>query len=417
MSNMFGIIDCNNFFVSCERVFHPRLKGVPVVVLSNNDGCVVARSNEAKAMGIAMGTPFFKVRHLVESGQLHVRSGNLTLYGDMSRRVMSIVRRSVSRVEVYSIDECFMDMEGIQDAESFGRELSAKVERWTGIPVSVGVAPTKTLAKMASKFAKKYAGYHGCCVIDTEEKRVKALRLTDVQDVWGVGRKMHALLHQCGVTTAYQFTQWKVERVRRMFSLPAVHTWRELNGQSCIQMELPSTKQSITSSRSFKDPISDYEQLHAIVADFSAMCARKLRSEHSAAQMVSVFIRTDRFRPDLPQYSNVASVRLDVPTSDLRELAHAAHLALRSIYRTNFGFKKAGVMLSMISHEAVQGNLFDRVDRSKQARLLHAIDSIQQEMGSDLIRVASQDSVSKVMSHQFRSPNFTTQLDELMEVK
>ena len=414
---MFGIIDCNNFFVSCERVFHPKLKGVPVVVLSNNDGCVVARSNEAKAMGIAMGTPFFKVRHLVEDGALHVRSGNLTLYGDMSRRVMSIVRRSVPRIEVYSIDECFMDLDGVHDVEGFGRELSAKVERWTGIPVSVGVAQTKTLSKMASVFAKKYRGYHGCCVIDSEEKRIKALRLTDIQDVWGVGRKMYATLHQCGVSTAFQFSQWKVERVRRMFSLPAVHTWRELNGQSCIRMELPSAKQSITSSRSFKEPISDFEQLHSVVADFCAMCARKLRSEHSAAQLVSVYIRTDRFRPDLPQYSNVASVRLDVPTSDLCELAQAAHRALKGIYRSNYGFKKAGVMLSMISHEAVQGNLFDLVDRSKQARLLSAIDSIQQKMGTDLIKVASQDSVSKVMSHQFRSPNFTTQWDELMEVK
>ena len=414
---MFGIIDCNNFFVSCERVFHPKLKGVPVVVLSNNDGCVVARSNEAKAMGIAMGTPFFKVRHWVDSGQLHVRSGNLTLYGDMSRRVMSIVRQSVPRVEVYSIDECFMDLDGIRDVERFGRELSAKVERWTGIPVSVGVAGTKTLAKMASKFAKKYSGYHGCCVIDSEEKRLKALKLTAVEDVWGVGRKMHAVLHQCGVLTAYQFAEWKVERVRRMFSLPAVHTWCELNGKSCIKMEQPSVKQSITSSRSFKEPLSNFEQLHGVVSDFSAMCARKLRSENSAAQMVSVFIRTDRFRPDLPQYSNMASVRLDVPTSDLRELAGAAYEALKSIYRPHYGFKKAGVTLSMISHEAVQGSLFDHVDREKQAQLLKAIDSIQQKMGADLIRVASQNSVGKVMLHQFRSPNFTTQWDELLEVK
>lgn len=414
---MFGIIDCNNFFVSCERVFHPKLKDVPVVVLSNNDGCVVARSNEAKAMGIAMGTPFFKVRHWVDSGQLHVRSGNLTLYGDMSRRVMSIVRQSVPRVEVYSIDECFMDLDGIRDVERFGRELSAKVERWTGIPVSVGVAGTKTLAKMASKFAKKYSGYHGCCVIDSEEKRWKALKLTAVEDVWGVGRKMHAVLHQCGVLTAYQFAEWKVERVRRMFSLPAVHTWCELNGKSCIKMEQPSVKQSITSSRSFKEPLSNFEQLHGVVSDFSAMCARKLRSENSAAQMVSVFIRTDRFRPDLPQYSNMASVRLDVPTSDLRELAGAAYEALKSIYRPHYGFKKAGVTLSMISHEAVQGSLFDHVDREKQAQLLKAIDSIQQKMGADLIRVASQNSVGKVMLHQFRSPNFTTQWDELLEVK
>ena len=414
---MFGIIDCNNFFVSCERVFRPWLKGMPVVVLSNNDGCVVARSNEAKAMQIAMGTPFFKVRHLVESGQLHVCSGNLTLYGDMSRRVMSIVRRSVPRIEVYSIDECFMDLDGIQDVQRFGQELSAKVEKWTGIPVSVGVAPTKTLAKMGSKFAKKYAGYKGCCLIDTEERRLKALQLTKVEDVWGVGRRMSQTLHQCAVQTAYDFTLWKPDRVRRMFSLPAVHTWRELNGQACIQMETPSAKQSITSSRSFKEPLREFEQLHAVVADFAALCARKLRQEKSAARLITVFIRTDRFRPDLPQYSNAASVQLEVATSDVREIASAALKALTCIYRPHFGYKKAGVMLSQISNGAVQGSLFDTVDREKQARLLSAIDHIQHKLGNDAIRVASQESFTKVMAHEFRSPNYTTQLDELLEVK
>ena len=414
---MFGIIDCNNFFVSCERVFRPWLKSVPVVVLSNNDGCVVARSNEAKAMKIAMGTPYFKVKYLVDEGKLHVCSGNLTLYGDMSRRVMSIVSKSVPRIEVYSIDECFMDLDGISDVRQFGQQLSAKVERWTGIPVSVGVAPTKTLAKMASRFAKKYPGYKGCCVIDTEERRLKALQLTAISDVWGIGRRMSETLRQCAVTTAYDFTLWKPERIRRMFSLPAVHTWRELNGLSCIQLETPSAKQSITSSRSFKSPISDFEQLHAVVADFSALCARKLRKEKSTARLITVFIRTDRFRPDLPQYSNAASVQLDVATSDVREIATAAHKALRNIFQPHFGYKKAGVMLSQISNGAVQGNLFDTVDREKQARLLSAIDTIQRKMGNDMIRVASQESYTKVMAHEFRSPNYTTQLDELLEVK
>lgn len=413
---MFGIIDCNNFFVSCERVFCPKLKNVPVVVLSNNDGCVIARSNEAKAMGIKMGMPYFKVRYLVDAGKLQVRSGNLTLYGDMSKRIMSIVRQRVPRIEVYSIDECFMDLDGISNPEVFGRELAATVEKWTGVPVSIGIAPTKTLAKMASKFAKHYKGYKGCCVIDTHEKRLKALELTEIGDVWGIGRKMNATLQACAVHTARDFSKWKVDKVRRMFSLPAVYTWRELNGTPCIKLETPAAKQSITSSRSFKNTIDDFEELHALIADFSAICARKLRKEKSAARNITVYIRTDRFRPDLPQYSNAASVQLDVATSDMREIAAAAAKALRAIYRPHFGYKKAGVMLSDISNGSVQGNLFDTVDRKKQERLLQTIDKIHNKIGSDVLKMASQESFTKQTSHQFRSPNYTTLLSDIIEV-
>lgn len=413
---MYGIIDCNNFFVSCERVFAPALKGVPVVVLSNNDGCVVARSNEAKAMGIAMGTPYFKVRHLVKEGLLHVRSGNMVLYGDMSRRVMSLVRKRVPRIEVYSIDECFMDLEGIDKLEDFGRELAQMVEKWTGIPVSIGIAPTKTLAKMASRFAKKHKGYKGCCLIDTDEKRLKALKLTTVDDVWGIGRRMSETLHSLQTHTALQFTEWRVERVRRCFALPAVHTWNELQGLACIKLETPAAKQSITSSRSFKTPIDDFEKLHALVADFCALCAAKLRKEKSAARTVTVFIRTDRFRPDLPQYSNAASVQLDVATSDVREIASAATRALKDIFKPYFGYKKAGVVLTELSNMAVQGNLFDPIDRQKQARLLQAIDQIHLRMGSKALQVASQEPYANAMSHEFRSPNYTTNLNDIIVV-
>lgn len=413
---MFGIIDCNNFFVSCERVFCPQLKGVPVVVLSNNDGCVIARSNEAKAMGIAMGTPFFKVKHLMQSGVLHVKSGNLTLYGDMSRRVMSIVRKRVPRIEVYSIDECFMDLDGIGNVEAFGRELSATVERCTGIPVSVGVAPTKTLAKLASRFAKKYAGYKGCCVIDNEEKRRKALELTDIGDVWGVGRRMQAALERCRVHTALDYSLRKPEWLRRMFSLPAVYTWRELNGHACIKLETPAAKQSVTSSRSFKTPITEFDSLAPIVADFAAHCAAKLRDEGSAARSVTVFIRTDAFRPDLPQYRNAATECLFVATSDLRELADAAERALRSIFRPGYGYKKAGVVLGHIENGSVQTDLFDTIDREKQARLLDTIDKIHHRLGAKALQLASQEPCTSVMNHQFRSPDYTTQLSDIIEV-
>ena len=414
---LFGIIDCNNFFVSCERVFRPRLKGVAVVVLSNNDGCVIARSNEAKAMGIKMGTPYFKVRPLVQRGLLHVCSGNLTLYGDMSRRVMSIVRQHVPQIEVYSIDECFMDLTGIRNVKAFGEDLSALVEKWTGIPVSIGIAPTKTLAKIASKFAKKYPGYRGCCRIETEAQRLKALELTEIGDVWGIGRRIGARLAEAEVRTAADFAAWKETRVRRYFTLPTVQTWRELNGRACLGLETPAAKQSITSSRSFKKPLQDFGQLRAVIVDFAAECAHKLREEGSAAKKVTVFIRTDSFRPDLPQYSNAATVQLDVHTSDVRELAGAAGRALEAIFSDRFAYKKAGVYLSDIAHGVVQGYLFDKVDRQKQARLLQAVDRIHERMGKDALTLASQESVQKVMSHEFRSPCYTTRLSDIIEVK
>lgn len=413
---MIGLVDCNNFFVSCERVFNPQLEGRPVVVLSNNDGCVVARSNEAKAMGIQMGEPYFKVRHWVERGELMVRSGNLTLYGDMSRRVMSVVRRQVPRMEVYSIDECFLDLEGVPDLAAFGRRLSGMVRQWTGIPVSVGIAPTKTLAKVASKFAKKYAGYQGCCLIDTEEKRVKALQLTAVGDVWGVGRRHLPLLQLRGVRTAYDLTLWGKERVRANLALPGVRTWRELRGCPAIPMEAPSARQSITTSRSFKAPIADYGQLRALVADFASSCADKLRADKSAARTVTTYIRTDRFRTDLPQYSNAASITLDVATSDLREIVSAATQCLRNIFREGLGYKKAGVLLSDLSHGSVQAHLFDSVDREKQKRLLEAIDRVRHRNGAGALKVASQESYKKALNSEFRSPDYTTSWDDLIEV-
>lgn len=414
---MFGIIDCNNFFVSCERVFRPQLRGRAVVVLSSNDGCAIARSNEAKALGIKMGDPFFKLRHLVQSGKLLVCSGNLTLYGDMSRRVMSIVRKSVPRAEQYSIDECFMELDGISNVYTFGQELAYKVERWTGIPVSIGVAPTKTLAKIASKFAKKYPGYKGCCVIDTEEKRIKALQLTSVADVWGIGRRSLPQLTERGARTAFDLTLWKEERVRRLLHLPGIHTWHELKGHPCLSLETPAKKKSMTSSRSFKQGIDDYDTLHSFVVDFSSNCAARLREERSAAHTVTVFIRTDPFRPDLPQYSNAATVRLDVASGDLRELAAASTRCLRTIFRKGYKYKKAGVVVTDIENGCVQTNLFDATDREKQTRLLEAIDRVHRKNGNDSLQVASQRSVSSAISQEFKTPCYTTKLEDVIIVR
>ena len=414
---MVGLVDCNNFFVSCERVFNPKLVGRPVVVLSNNDGCVIARSNEAKEMGIKMGEPFFRVRSLYESGNLEVRSGNLTLYRDMSKRVMSVVRRHVARIEVYSIDECFLDLEGVPDLQKLGRNLAQTIRKWTGIPVSVGIAPTKTLAKMASKFAKKYPGYQSCCLIDTDEKRLKALQLTPIADVWGVGRRHLSMLQFRGVKTAYDLTLWNETKVRNYLSLPGVRMWRELQGHPAIPLEPPAAKQSITTSRSFKSPITEYEELRSLIADFASLCTDKLRQEKSAARTITAYIRTDRFRVDLPQYNPAASISLDVATSDLREIISAATQCLKAIYQPGYGFKKAGVLLSDISHGSVQAHLFDQVDREKQKRLLEAIDQVRHKNGASALKVATQESYMKALNHEHRSPNFSTQLEDIIVVK
>ncbi len=414
---MIGIIDCNNFFVSCERVFQPQLEGKAVVVLSNNDGCVVARSNEAKQMGIKMGVPFFQVQHLVKQGLLHVRSSNYRLYGDMSQRVMSLVRKHVPHLEIYSIDEGFFDLEGIKDAETFGRELAAMIRKCTGIPVSVGIAPTKTLAKIASKFAKKHAGYHHCCIIDNEEKRIKALQLTEIGDVWGIGRQHKQRLTERGIRTAHDFTLMRETSVRSQMALPGVHTWRELRGQSVLDFQPTSAKRSMTSSRSFRDCINNYEELRSIIADFAANCAERLRREGSAALIVTTFVSTNRFRTDEIQYANAASVKLDVATSDIRELVGAALQAFDKIFLPCYSYKKAGVSLNQIvSNQCIQQNIFDNVDRNKQQRLLKAIDTIKSREGKQAIRVAVQGNVQKAMRSDHTSRHYTTSLDEIIEV-
>lgn len=401
---MQGLVDCNNFFVSCERTVQPQLVGKAVIVLSNNDGCAIARSNEAKALGIKMGEPYFRLRHLVDAGVLHACSAHYALYEDLSRRVMQTVQQLVPHIEVYSIDECFLDLSGLSELEALGRRIAATVLAQTGIPVSVGVAPTKTLAKMGSKFAKKYTGYQGCCLIDTEEKRLKALRLTPIDDVWGIGRRCADKLRRCGIRTAYDLTRLSEEQVRGMLALPGLRTLRELNGTPAIPTRPPSPKKSLAVSRSFRKGITDFPTLRTRVADFAAACAEKLRAEHSFAPAVTTYIRTDPFRTDLPQYANSATVTLDVATDDLRELVAAATQALAAVYRPGYAYKKAGVYLDHLQHGAVCGYLFDTVDRARGRRLLDAIDHIKQRHGASALRVAAQSDSHESLRHTFLRP-------------
>ena len=420
---MYALVDCNNFFVSCERVFRPQLEGKAVVVLSNNDGCVVARSNESKAMGIKMGTPFYQVRDMVKAGRLIACSSNYTMYGDLSSRVMSILAEAVPRIEIYSIDEAFLCMDGMspEKIEGISRELVAKVRKWVGIPVSIGIAPTKTLSKIASHFAKKYPGYRGVCRIDSEEKRLKALSLTPIREVWGVGRKLSVSMEQKGIRTALDYVQRPEEWIRKNYMLHGVRTWLELRGQVCVEEELPEKRRSICTSRSFPGMITDRSEIAARVADFAAKCAQKLREEHSAARQVYVVLYTNRFRDDLPQYFPCASVRLPVAASNTQEIVSAALKGFDTIYRSDYQYKKAGVTVSdLVDADAVQASLFDYdIDRRrKQDRLSEVMDRVNAG-GHNLVRLAAQRSgdYTDGIRSDYRSRRYSTSLDEVIEIR
>ena len=329
---LYALVDCDNCYVSCERVFNPALEGKAVVVLSNNDGCVVARSQEAKAMGIPEGLPFFQLSERFPGQEIHALSSNYTLYGDMSRRVMNILRAAAPDIFVYSIDEAFLMLDESpympMDYKAWGEALAAKVRRWTGMPVSIGIAHTKTLAKVASKFAKRYPGYHKCCFIQTDEQREKALSLFPVADVWGIGRRHAARLLAAGVRTALDFTRLPAASVQRSMTVTGLRTWMELHARDCIALDNLPRKQTICTSRSFPHMLAAGDALRVAVAGFAARCAQKLRQQKSMAQMVTVFMSTNPFREELDQLSLSRTVCLPAPAQSDTEIINAAHEAL-----------------------------------------------------------------------------------------
>ena len=418
---LFGLADCNNFYASCERVFHPDLEGKPVVVLSNNDGCVIARSNESKALGLKMGDPFYQVKDLLEREGVAVFSSNYNLYGDMSKRVMSLLSRYTPHIDVYSIDEAFLDFSDRDNLWEYGKEIVRRVRKGTGIPISLGIAPTKTLAKMASKFAKKYKGYEGVCLIDTDEKREKALRLFDVGDVWGIGHRHTKRLNYYGIHTAWDFTQKSESWVRREMTVVGTRTWKELRGESCISIDDLPHKKSICTSRSFPDKgLDKLADVEEAVANFAAACARKLRESRIACAAMTVFAYTSRFRTDLPQDDIYANIVFPVATNDSQEIIAAAVGALRRFWKDQgFLYKKAGVIVWNICREhEIQGNLFDPVNREKQRKLMEAIDAINLRNGHNTIRVATQGySRSWHLKNEHISRQYTTNLDQAIRVK
>ena len=449
---MIGLADCNNFYCSCERVFRPDLTGKPVVVLSNNDGCVIARSEEAKALGYKMGDPFYQVKEKLEAEGVAIFSSNYTLYGSLSNRVMSMLSHYSPHIDQYSIDESFFEVDqsmaerffqdNLKENDTFfnnesllhqyGARISADVLRAVGIPISIGIAETKTLAKIGSKFAKKYKGYQGCCLIDTDERRHKALSLFPIKDVWGIGRQISRKLDYMGIRTAAQFADKKESWVRSHFNITTVRTWKELNGESCISIEELPQKKSICTSRSFAaEGISDKDVVEEAVANFAVRCAEKLRHQGSVCQGITVFAWTSRFNENVPEYTIHDSLTLPIATNAQEEIVGAALSILRAKYPKlmadsrpdrpdmSFYFKKAGVILWQISPDHPrQQDLFDPIDRSKQKKLMEAIDAINRKNGYGTIRQAIQGTDCRFdLKREYMSKQFTTNIHDILKVK
>ena len=394
---MTGLIDCDNFFCSCERVFRPDLAHTPIVVLSNNDGCVVARSAEVKAMGIPECLPYFKLREAYPRAGIVAFSSNYSLYADMSARVMAVLREEVPDVMQYSIDEAFLNLDGIPEdsLKGWGERLAAKVRKCTGIPVSLGIAPNKTLAKIASKFAKRWPAYNKCCAMLTDGQRLKALSLFDAGDVWGIGPRTAAKLTSIGIHTALQYASLSGQLVRRMFHLPGFQTWLELNGHDTISTEAMegTPRKTIVTSRSLPEMISDIAQLSAHVANYAARCAAKLRRQRSVCSMVSVFAESNRFRADLRQSSTNGAYTFATPTASTTEIVEAALGILPAIFRQGILYKRAGVMVAGISSDrAIQPDLFtySPARSGKLRQVSTAIDDVNRRWGADTVGLASQ---------------------------
>ena len=430
---MYGIVDCDNAYVSCERVFRPDLNGKPVVVLSNNDGCVVARSNEAKAMGIKAGTPYFQLAEQFPNQKIAVFSSNYELYGELTGRVVSIIRQEAPAYFRYSIDECFVYLDGMENVnlKQWGEDLHKKIKRYVGMPVSIGLAPNKTLAKMASHFAKKYQGYRHCCMIDSDEKRIKALKLYPIGDVWGIGRRYAAKLESLGVKTAYDFAAHHGDWVKLTFNNIVIQrTWRELNGEDCVPNEELAKKKSICTSRSFNGMISDKDNLRTHIANYAARSAEKLRAQKTVATTVGVFVNTNAFREDLAQYWNFQELRLVTPTSSTIPIVQAAHDVLDRIFIQGYQYKKAGVIVMGISPDSpIQQDLFDlnAEQIQKMRRLDEVIDRINRMHSSETIVIGAQQYTQKngkgkaevfanAIKHDFRSPSPTTRWGEIMKL-
>ncbi|MDY0090126.1 MAG: Y-family DNA polymerase [Flavobacteriaceae bacterium] len=417
---MFALIDCNNFYASCERVFRPDLNGKPIVVLSNNDGCVIARSNEAKAVGVPMGAPAFEYEKVFQQHQIQVFSANFALYGDMSNRVMTILSDYSPEMEIYSIDECFLKLNGFEhfNLQTYGEEMRHKVMKWTGIPISIGIAPTKALSKLANRIAKKYPERtKNCYIIDSEEKRIKALKWLKIEDVWGIGRLHSKRLKLQNVFTAYDFTQLSDDWVRQHLSIVGLRLKCDLQGIPTLDLEEAQPKKNIATTRSFETDYTKFEELAERISTFTSSCAEKLRNQKSCCNSLMVFIKTNRHRKDLPQYSRNIVVKLPFSTNSTIELSGFAIQALKRIFKDGYAYKKAGVIVQdFTSEDELQTTLFESRNE-RHIPLMQTIDELNLQFGQQKIRLASQD-IKRVwkMKQQKLSPRYTTNINDIITI-
>lgn len=422
---MYALVDCNNFYASCERVFQPKYSGKPVVILSNNDGCVISRSNEAKDLGVPMGAPEFKIRELLKEKDIKVFSSNYPLYGDLSNRVMKILEGFTPNVEIYSIDEAFLNFDGmsISDYHDYGIQMKSRVQKWVGIPVCVGFAPSKALSKVANRIAKKFQDRtQGIYVIDTEEKRIKALKWTKIEDVWGIGFRLRKKMIAHNILTAYDFTKPQHEAwIRKEMGVIGMRLKYELEGKSVLDLEpIREQKKSIATTRSFPKQISEFDDLRERVATFSAVCAEKLRKQKSCCQTIIVMLVIDKHKYESQKYYFNKAVTLPYATNSTLTISNIAISMLKDLYKGNEGikFKKAGVIVTeLIDEDKKQLQLFEE-ENPKHLAIMKAMDFLNAKIGDRKVKLGTQNlNLTWNMKQNHLSPRFTTRFNEILEIQ
>ena len=417
---MFALVDCNNFYASCERVFNPNLQHKPIVILSNNDGCIISRSDEAKKLGIPMGAPIFKYRAIIANHSVKVFSSNYSLYGDMSSRVMSILKQFTPDIQVYSIDESFLKLEGFEgyNLTDYGMLMKNRILKWTGIPTCAGIAPTKALSKVANKIARKYPNQtNGVYVIDTEVKRINALKWTKIKDIWGIGKKLSNRLATKGCKNAYDFTQLPESWVKSNMSVVESRLQRDLLGMPTLDLEVQKSKKSIATTRTFEKPLKELDEIKERVSTFAFVSGEKLRRQNSHCHMIIVILRSNYFREDLKQHYATKVISLPYPTNSSLVLSNYAIKAIEEIFKSGIAYKKAGIILTgLVPSNNYQLNIFDW-ENSNHQPLMKAIDKINYRF-SNKIKLANQD-LKKTwkMKQDHLSPNYTTNLQDIIKVK
>ena len=416
---VYALADCNNFYVSCERVFNPKLEGRPVIVLSSNDGCAIARSNEAKELGVKMAQPVYQIADLVKRHGIQVLSANFHLYSDMSNRVMQVLADTAPATQRYSIDECFLDITGMtEDLNDFGRAVQTKVLKWTGIPVGIGIAETKTLAKVANRIAKTSKKTGGVVNLVGSPWQAKALEMTEVGDIWGIGKQFTKKLNRNGVMTALDLTEQPDPWIKKEMGVGGLKTVRELRGEDCIGFEsIPQPKQTTLVSRSFGKTVTNLDDLINAISVFATTAAQEIRKASLVSSTVSVFIETNRFSNG-PQYAPARSIELSPATNNTKHIVSAAIQGLKEIHREGFKYKKAGVMLlDLVDADHAPQSLFDDSD-PKDDKLIEAFDQINRQQGPGAINFGTAGQASSWRSHSaHRSPRYTTEWDGIPVVK